>query len=124
MAPELLGERAEHLAVTRREDEPAALCLDRASHRGAEAAGGAGEQDLRVAQLHGGDATARAGPPSGRRRARDTRRVAPSVLAIFGPTAVGKTAVAIALGDALRRRGEAPVAIGVDALQVYDGLRS
>lgn len=48
--------------------------------------------------------------------------MAPSVLAIFGPTAVGKTAVAIALGDALRRRGEAPVAIGVDALQVYDGL--
>lgn len=48
--------------------------------------------------------------------------MAPSVLAIFGPTAVGKTAVAIALGDALRRRGEEPVAIGVDALQVYDGL--
>jgi tRNA dimethylallyltransferase len=44
------------------------------------------------------------------------------LLAIFGPTAVGKTAVAVALAQALRAEGEDPVAIGVDALQVYDGL--
>lgn len=46
----------------------------------------------------------------------------PAVLALFGPTGVGKTAIAIALGDALRARGEDPVAIGADALQVYRGL--
>ncbi|MBO9531755.1 MAG: tRNA (adenosine(37)-N6)-dimethylallyltransferase MiaA [Solirubrobacteraceae bacterium] len=44
------------------------------------------------------------------------------LIAIFGPTAVGKTAVAIAVAEALRARGENPVAIGVDALQVYDGI--
>jgi tRNA dimethylallyltransferase len=45
-----------------------------------------------------------------------------SVLAIFGPTGVGKTDVALALADALRERGADPLAISVDALQVYAGL--
>jgi tRNA dimethylallyltransferase len=45
-----------------------------------------------------------------------------SVLAIFGPTGVGKTGVAIALADLLRERGEDPLAISCDALQVYAGL--
>jgi len=45
-----------------------------------------------------------------------------TVLAIFGPTGVGKTGVAIALGELLRARGEDPVAISCDALQVYEGL--
>ena len=45
-----------------------------------------------------------------------------NVLAIFGPTGVGKTGVAIALADLLRERGEDPVAINCDALQVYAGL--
>jgi tRNA dimethylallyltransferase len=45
-----------------------------------------------------------------------------SVIAIFGPTGVGKTGVAIALADELRKRGEDPVAISCDALQVYKGL--
>jgi len=45
-----------------------------------------------------------------------------TVLAIFGPTGVGKTGVAIALAEALRQRGEDPVAINCDALQVYEGL--
>jgi tRNA dimethylallyltransferase len=45
-----------------------------------------------------------------------------SVLAIFGPTGVGKTGVAIALAEELRGRGEDPVAISCDALQVYEGL--
>ncbi len=44
------------------------------------------------------------------------------VLAIFGPTAVGKTGVAIAVAERLRERGERPVAISCDALQVYRGL--
>lgn len=44
------------------------------------------------------------------------------VIAIFGPTGVGKTGVAVALAELLRRRGEDPVAISCDALQVYEGL--
>lgn len=46
----------------------------------------------------------------------------PPVLAIFGPTGVGKTALAHALADRLRDRGEHPVAVSADALQVYAGL--
>jgi len=45
-----------------------------------------------------------------------------SVVAIFGPTGVGKTGVAIALAEKLREGGEDPVAISCDALQVYEGL--
>lgn len=45
-----------------------------------------------------------------------------NVLGIFGPTGVGKTGVAIALAERLRERGEDPVAISCDALQVYEGL--
>lgn len=44
------------------------------------------------------------------------------LLAIFGPTAIGKTAVAIALAELLRSRGERPVAISADALQLYRGI--
>lgn len=44
------------------------------------------------------------------------------VLALFGPTGVGKTEVAIALAEELRGRGEEAVAISADALQVYEGL--
>jgi tRNA dimethylallyltransferase len=44
------------------------------------------------------------------------------VIGIFGPTGVGKTRVAIALAELLRERGEDPVAISCDALQVYEGL--
>jgi tRNA dimethylallyltransferase len=47
-----------------------------------------------------------------------------TVLAIFGPTGVGKTGVAIALAERLRERGEDPVAINCDALQVYAGLET
>ena len=47
---------------------------------------------------------------------------APDLLAIFGPTGVGKTAVAIALARRLRARGDDPVAVSADALQVYAGL--
>jgi tRNA dimethylallyltransferase len=44
------------------------------------------------------------------------------VIALFGPTGVGKTAVALELAELLRARGEEPVAVGADALQVYRGL--
>jgi tRNA dimethylallyltransferase len=44
------------------------------------------------------------------------------MIALFGPTGVGKTAVAVALAELLRARGEDPVAISADALQVYAGL--
>jgi tRNA dimethylallyltransferase len=46
----------------------------------------------------------------------------PQVIAVFGPTGVGKTDVAIALADRLRERGEDPVAVSADAMQVYAGL--
>jgi tRNA dimethylallyltransferase len=46
----------------------------------------------------------------------------PRVIALFGPTGIGKTAVAIALAERLRAEGEDPVAISADALQVYSGL--
>jgi tRNA dimethylallyltransferase len=45
-----------------------------------------------------------------------------TVLGIFGPTGVGKTGVAVELAKLLRERGEDPVAISCDALQVYEGL--
>jgi tRNA dimethylallyltransferase len=44
------------------------------------------------------------------------------VIAVFGPTGIGKTAVAIALAELLREHGEDPVAVSADSIQVYDGL--
>jgi tRNA dimethylallyltransferase len=44
------------------------------------------------------------------------------IVALFGPTGVGKTAVAVALAELLRARGKDPVAVSADALQVYAGL--
>ncbi len=46
------------------------------------------------------------------------------VIALFGPTGVGKTAVAIALARRLEQLGEHPVAVSADALQVYQGLEA
>jgi tRNA dimethylallyltransferase len=48
----------------------------------------------------------------------------PQIIALFGPTAIGKTAVAVALAERLRARGEDPVAVSADALQVYAGLET
>ncbi|HET6830420.1 MAG TPA: tRNA (adenosine(37)-N6)-dimethylallyltransferase MiaA [Solirubrobacterales bacterium] len=45
-----------------------------------------------------------------------------AVVAIFGPTAAGKTAVAIELAALLRDRGNDPVAVSCDAIQLYRGL--
>lgn len=44
------------------------------------------------------------------------------MIAIFGPTGVGKTAIALELADRLRELGRDPIAISADALQVYKGL--
>jgi tRNA dimethylallyltransferase len=46
------------------------------------------------------------------------------VVAIFGPTGVGKTGVAEALARLLRERGEDPIAVSADALQIYRGLET
>lgn len=48
----------------------------------------------------------------------------PTIVALFGPTGVGKTAVAVALAERLRATGEDPVAVSADALQVYEGLET
>jgi len=47
-----------------------------------------------------------------------------AVLAVFGPTGIGKTALALALAERLRARGERPVAVSADALQVYRRLET
>jgi tRNA dimethylallyltransferase len=47
---------------------------------------------------------------------------AQAIIAVFGPTGVGKTAVALALAERLRAEGEDPVAVSADAIQVYRGL--
>src|SRR3954468_14193870 len=49
---------------------------------------------------------------------------APKILAIFGPTGAGKTAIAIAVAGLLRQRGEDPVAVSCDSIQVYRGLET
>jgi tRNA dimethylallyltransferase len=46
----------------------------------------------------------------------------PRLIALFGPTGVGKTEVAVGLARLLREHGERPVAVSADALQVYRGL--
>jgi tRNA dimethylallyltransferase len=51
------------------------------------------------------------------------------IIALFGPTGVGKTSIAIALAEQLRALGEGPsgagpVAVSADALQVYAGLET
>jgi tRNA dimethylallyltransferase len=44
------------------------------------------------------------------------------IIALFGPTGIGKTAIAIALAVRLRAAGQRPVAVSADALQLYAGL--
>jgi tRNA dimethylallyltransferase len=46
----------------------------------------------------------------------------PPIIALYGPTGVGKTAIAVALAERLRAQGQRPVAVGADALQLYAGL--
>ncbi|HEY5195497.1 MAG TPA: tRNA (adenosine(37)-N6)-dimethylallyltransferase MiaA [Solirubrobacteraceae bacterium] len=44
------------------------------------------------------------------------------MIAIFGPTGVGKTAVAVSLAASMRAERRRPVAVSADALQVYRGI--
>ena len=46
------------------------------------------------------------------------------LIALFGPTGVGKTDVALALARRIRAGGGDPVAVSADALQVYRGLET
>ncbi len=46
------------------------------------------------------------------------------LIAIFGPTAVGKTGVGVELAGLLRAEGEDPVAVNCDSIQVYQGLET
>ncbi|MGH2857943.1 MAG: tRNA (adenosine(37)-N6)-dimethylallyltransferase MiaA [Solirubrobacteraceae bacterium] len=62
--------------------------------------------------------------PSDRDHTARTGRRAADVIALFGPTGVGKTDVAIELAQRLREFGERPVAVSADALQVYAGLET
>jgi tRNA dimethylallyltransferase len=61
-----------------------------------------------------------ASPPAG--APDDATHGAAAVIALFGPTGVGKTELALAVADRLRARGKRPVAVSADALQVYRGL--
>src|SRR5262249_17283279 len=70
----------------------------------------------------GGDLRRHLDHPERDRAAADPRRL--TALALFGPTAVGKTGVAIAVAQRLRERGEEPVAVNCDAIQVYRGLET
>lgn len=46
----------------------------------------------------------------------------PAAIALFGPTGIGKTSIGIVLAERLRERGEDPVAVSVDSMQVYREL--
>jgi tRNA dimethylallyltransferase len=48
--------------------------------------------------------------------------VPPDVIAVFGPTGVGKTEIAVELADLLRADGRRPTAVSADAIAVYEGL--
>ena len=48
----------------------------------------------------------------------------PAIIALFGPTGVGKTEVAIAVAERLVASGERPVAVSADAYQLYRGLET
>jgi tRNA dimethylallyltransferase len=66
-------------------------------------------------------------PPARLSRAGSSPHGSPSssrVIALFGPTGIGKTEIAVALARELRIRGERPVAISADAMQVYRGIET
>jgi len=68
------------------------------------------------------DRSARRDALRGREAAGESGARSRRVVGIFGPTAVGKTDIAIALARRLRDGGEDPVAVSADALAVYAGL--
>jgi tRNA dimethylallyltransferase len=44
------------------------------------------------------------------------------VLAVFGPTSVGKSEVAVALSERFAKAGRRSVLVGADSMQIYEGL--
>jgi tRNA dimethylallyltransferase len=80
------------------------------------------ERQAEQARAAGGVTGAQSGAHPAKPLEQAINRLNLKVLAIFGPTAVGKTGVAIAVAELLRQRGEDPVAVSCDALQVYRGL--
>ena len=46
----------------------------------------------------------------------------PELLAVFGPTAVGKTSIAVEMARILRQGGKDSVGVNCDSIQVYEGL--
>jgi tRNA dimethylallyltransferase len=47
----------------------------------------------------------------------------PFVIALFGPTGIGKTGVSVELGDLITEAGGRAVAVNCDSMQIYDGLQ-
>ncbi|MCO5315566.1 MAG: tRNA dimethylallyltransferase [Solirubrobacterales bacterium] len=46
----------------------------------------------------------------------------PRIVAIFGPTGIGKTGVSIELARMLEHQGERAIAVNCDSMQVYEGI--
>lgn len=46
------------------------------------------------------------------------------IMAVFGPTSVGKTGVVLEIAQILRERGHTPVAVNCDSAQIYQGLET
>src|SRR5579875_2311411 len=144
--PQPPRQRLEHLGAAAAQHQAGAVRGERLGDRATQAAGRAGDQHPAIEQRHGASVWAAlvdrtgghpaASEGAGRRagaarHARSwrvglpghTARVArAAVIALFGPTGVGKTEVAAALARRLRELGERPVAVSADALQVYRGL--
>src|SRR5664279_1043735 len=143
---ELASQRLEHVRAASGQQQLAAALGHGPRNRLADTAGGCGEKHARPRDLHlAKPMQIRRRRPTRRRRSRRPRRraailraMSPSkptptpsagsgrttVIALFGPTGVGKTAIAVALAQLLRARGETPVAVSADALQVYAGLET
>ena len=140
-----LASRADHAARGAADELARGECLvDRLQHRlGRREVRAGGEHDREIARLSvetfastqcglqrpGALIRARGqagADPHGHSVRRYSAAVQPllSIVALFGPTGVGKTAVAIALAERLRAEGEDPVAVSADALQVYRGLET
>lgn len=49
-------------------------------------------------------------------------QLAPQVLALFGPTSVGKSAIAVAVAERLAIDGNGCLIVAADSMQVYEGL--
>ena len=119
--------RREVRARGEHDGEVAGTAAERVARRGRRLGGAEARVRLRRepaadAYAHVTDLTPPAAARPAARCVRSWRRAALPVVALFGPTGVGKTEVAIALAELLRADGEDPVAVSADALQLYAGL--